>query len=68
MNNLINKWAVILHRQDLRETKTNKIATPFEEHLQYKQFLNDCRNSGIEDKNAAEEIWFLANKKANELY
>ena len=68
MNDLISKWAKILHRQDLHEMQTNMISPPYEDEIQYKQFLNDCRRSRITDRSITEEIWYLANKKANELY
>lgn len=68
MNDLISKWAELLHQQDIRETKTNRISSAAQDILQYRQFIADCKKLEITDIDITEDIWFIAHKWANELY
>lgn len=67
MKELIDKWAEILHLEDLTEVKTGRISSYFQELKQYRTFLKDCEQHNY-SADQAEDIWYMANQRANELY
>lgn len=67
MKKLIDKWAEILHLEDLKEMRSGKISSYYQDDLQYQNFLDDCEQYSY-NSDQAEDIWYLANQRANELY
>ena len=67
MEELIDKWAEILHHEDLNETKSGRISSSYQEAMQYEKFLRDCEQHNF-NSDQAEDIWFMASLRANELY
>ncbi len=58
------KWALILAKENKNEAQGGRITSYFEEWLQYKSFLLDCKQIQISFEQA-EDLWYEINRFAN---
>lgn len=63
---IISRWSRRIAERNKAELLSNRLYSPFGDDAFYREFLKECKASGL-TLDDAEEMWYIANREANDI-